>query len=681
MNENVDLLHILTVDDDPEAMREVEAALNDRDARFHFADTSNAINRLLASEDFNLALIHLHDGSESLLEPLVHELRSHQPPLPLIALTDASAEAVRAAARWGVHGCVAINDGRGVVRIVGERLDLLRRDREKTRALEQTVDLRERYNLLLETSSEAIAYLHAGLHIYANPSYLKCFGYRNFDELEGMSILDMLSSEDSSVDLKQLLKSLWKGQLPEGALPLTARAADGSAFAAEVEFAPAHFDGEACTQILVRERKSTSDAAIQAELEQMRSHDMLTGLLNRQAFINTLSTELGAPPEDRMLAILLTSLDDFQLLQENIGTTATDLLVRQTASVFAELVDEAMAPARLSDHVLALRVWCSERSDAEALATRLVETFSGRVLEIRDRSPSVTASVGMAISRTHQYTTDELLTQAETALREAQRAGGNSYLRYRPRTSGLGEQESRQWAERLRYALNNEDFRLVRLPITSMDEEDFLISEFETRLRVEGSDEIILPDMFRPAATKAGLAVELDRHLIGQLLQWQQDHPEQIELRLIPLSGESVGDDEFIQWLQHLIDEDQLDGRKLIIGLHETEIQDKMRELQRMARRFGARGVRFALLDVIPEQTRLALLLKNLQFDFIKLGGNLTPALTNNESARRKLEELTRTAEEHSVRVIAPPVDSTTELAALWNFGVTMVEGDFVGDD
>ncbi|HKL53575.1 MAG TPA: EAL domain-containing protein [Wenzhouxiangellaceae bacterium] len=681
MTEVVDPLNVLAVDDDPGTVREIESLLGDSRLRFHFADTSNAFSRILEAESVDLAVVHVHSGSEPLLDPLSRQLRSSEPPISLIAMVSPDAEAALAASHLGVNGCVRIDDQRSVARVIHERVALIRENRSQREALRQSSDIHERYNLLLESSREAIAYLHEGLHIYANPSYLDLFGYADFEELEGFSILDLLSAGKGAADLKQLLKSLSRGDLPEEALELKAHRADGEEFIASVEFAPARYDGEACTQIMIRERVEAGDnAELQQEIEKLRSHDILTGLLNRQAFIRQLQDELASPPAGRHMAVLLVALDEHSKLQEKIGAAATDLLIRQTAEAFCEAIDDQMLPARLSDHILAARIWFEERSDAESLATRIIETFSGRILEIRDKSPTVTASVGLAVGGNQLFSADELLAQSESALREAQRTGGNSYVRYRPSTDPADAGDAAQWTERLRHALNNEEFRLVRLPITSMEDDDFLISEFESRMRVDGSDEIIMPATFRPAAVQSGLAIELDRDLIQNLIRWLGNHPEEREPMLVPLSGQSLADDEFILELQNLVDDDTLDGRRLILGFQETEVRESVREFQRLIRRLGARGVRFALLDVTPD-AKVDLVLKNVDIDFLKLGGDVSAALRNNEVARLALEALATAASDQEIQVIAPQVENTTDLATLWQLGIKLVQDDFVRDE
>ncbi|MDT8450021.1 MAG: EAL domain-containing protein [Wenzhouxiangellaceae bacterium] len=683
MPEGAATLNLLAVDDDAATMREVETLLSDPDLRFHFADTTNAFTRTLDAEPVDLGIIHVHSGSVPLLDPLTKALRNRE--VALIALVDPDPDSAAAAAAAGVDGCARVDDPLGAGRIIGRHLRQIRESRAQGEALRQVRDIHERYNLLLESSSEAIAYLHEGLHIYANPSYLELFGYPAFEDLEGFSILDLLTPTDNGPDLKRLLKSLARGDLPDEPVELGAVRADGSEFRAVAEFAPARFEGERCTQIMIHERlqAAAGSAELEQEIEKLRSHDLLTGLHNRQAFIQTLHDELENADDARHTAVLLASLDDYAGLQGKVGAAATDLLIRQAADIFGEVIDESMLPARLSDYILAARLRFDDRSEVEKLATRLVDNFSGRVLEIHDKSPSITASVGLAISGSQRFSADELLVQAESALREAQRTGGNSYMRYRPAAGAHDSGETEQWTEQLRHALNNQDFRLVRLPITSMEDDEFLINEFETRLRLEGSEEIITPATFQPAAIAAELASEVDRDLVGQVIEWRSANPADGEAAsmLVPLSAQSLTDNAFIEWLQQAIDDGRLDGRALILGFREPEVRDSVRELQRAISRFGARGVRFALLGVEPEAARVDLLLKNIDINFLKLDGEITAALRHEGLAREALAGLAEAANEREVRVIAPQVENTSDLAALWQFGITLVQDDFVRDE
>lgn len=679
MTENKHLVNLLAVDDGPESVREIEEVLENRSLRMHFADTPNAFGRILEDQPIDLGLIHIHDGSQALLDPLVRLLRGHQPPIPLFAVVDPQPGSALAAAAAGVCGCVRVDDMRGVARVLGERVRMMAENRQQAEQLLRTHDIQERYNLLLESSSEAIAYLHQGLHIYANPSYIKLFGYGNFDELEGFSILDLLSPGKSGVDIKQLLKSLARGELPDDALELKAHRADRESFHARAEFAPAHYDGESCTQILIREVvEAANNVELKRELEKLRTHDLLTGLLNRQSFIAGLNEVINQADENTNIAIVLVTLDHLHELQRKVGSAATDLLIQQFAAKFVELTKESMMPARLSDYVLAARLLFNQRSEAEQLATRLVEGFSGRILEVGNKSPTVTASVGLALDSSSMFNADELLGQAESALREAERSGGNSYLRYRPGASNGGESDDGEgMLDQVRYALGDRKFRLIQVPITSMEDDDFMLHEFETRMRIEGSDEIVMASAFRDVASNAGLSAQIDRQMLDSLEEWLKKHPDDRHELIIPLSYQSFDDREVMDKIQKLLDQGALDERRLVLGFYLDEVAEHLRELQRLTNRFAVRGVRFALLNAVPDP-RIEMILKNVLVQFIKLGGDITSALRNDEQGRKALEELAARAARRDIRVIAPPVEATTDLATLWQFGITLVQGDFV---
>ncbi|MFC1368629.1 MAG: PAS domain S-box protein [gamma proteobacterium symbiont of Phacoides pectinatus] len=69
-----------------------------------------------------------------------------------------------------------------------------RRELERTKC--KLSESETRCTTLIESSQDAIAYIHAGMHVHANPTYLEMFGYMDLEEIEGMPILDMISKEE-----------------------------------------------------------------------------------------------------------------------------------------------------------------------------------------------------------------------------------------------------------------------------------------------------------------------------------------------------------------------------------------------------------------------------------------------------------------------------------------------------
>ena len=535
-------IRILTVTDDPSAPRQLQQMLgHGAGVRTLFADTGNAVSRTFESEHVDMVMINVDSADLQLFEASVRAAREQDRYVPVVAMIDEEdSEAALAVATVGVEGFVSEAGMRQLKRLALSQVESLRARKDAEQALRSLADIEDRYTLLLDSSSEAIAYIHEGLHIYANRAYLELFGFETFEELEGLSMLDLLSPSDEVPDLKQVLKEIARDDLPDNELQLNAHRQDGSAFTASVDFSPARYGGEYCAQMLVREKVSQADPELEEELRKLKTSDLLTGMLNAPAFIDLLNQTVDGRADSAGLSVLVLSLDNHNDLLDKVGVGATDDLVRGTAELFREIVGENHTMARLRDHAFALIADSADRAEAEKIASDIVENCSGRIIDVRDNSLTVSTSVGLAIAGSELPHPEGLIEQAESALAEALRAGGNGFVRYRPRVSAEGDEDDAAWAERLRHALDHDEFGLVTSPITSMEDDEFLISEVETRLRPEDSDEVVLPSVYIHIASRVGLAAKLDADMMDRLQALAGERSDDSGQWLVPLSLETL---------------------------------------------------------------------------------------------------------------------------------------------
>jgi len=676
-------IRILVVTDDPSAPRELLQMLGEgAGVKTLFADTSNAVSRTFESEAVDLILIQVDPDDLGLLDAVARVAREQSDSVPILAVIKADdGRAAVAAGSIGVEGLVFATNTRQMKRLALFLVESVRARRDARVAVRRLEEIEDRYTLLLDSSSEAIAYLHEGLHIYANPAYLELFNYESFEELEGLSMLDLLSSSDDGTDLKKVLKALAKDEIPDDAMVLNAHRQDGTDFEATVSFSPARYGGEYCAQMLVRERLMNADPELAAELEKLKTSDMLTGLLNRQAFLEQIRHHADNRENKSGLAVLLISLDKHEQLQSKLGLGATDALIKQSAELFSEASGDSLAMARISDHTFGLLVDTKTKEDAERLAARMIEHCSGRIIDVRDISLTVSASVGLSIAGTDLDDTDPLLAQADSALSEALRAGGNGFVRYRPRVSGDADEDDTAWAERLHHALDNDEFRLVTSPITSMEDDAFLINEVETRLRSEDSEEVIMPSVYLPVASRLDIAAKLDEDMLRRLVALLgEKEPADDHYWLVPLCLDTMNDQSVLGKISNTFKANHLDPARIIWGLREPEVREKLRRAQGFIEHLRPEGCRFALCDVAPDASYEPLV-RHLEIDFIRLAPEMIENLSGNDDLRQKLAEIVGCADEHQVRVIAPKVEHTGDLATLWQFGITLVQGDFVREE
>ncbi len=676
-------IKLLIASDDPGAPQEIKDLLGEESGvRTVYADTGNAVGRAFEEDHIDLALVHAMPGDSSLLDTTCRLVREQAEPVPIVAMIDPEDHpSAMSLAAHGVEGFVLSDRPRHLKRLLNQMIEFLRSHQQAGLALKQLEEIEDRYTLLLDSSSEAIAYLHEGLHVYANKSYLEQFGFESFHDLEGLSMLDLLSPDKDGPNLKKVLKALARNEIPDEAMALQAHRQNGETFSASVSFSPARYNGESCAQMLVREEITQADPALEAELKKLRTQDLLTGLLNSQAFMEELQLMGDSEHEEGQNLVLLFSLDEHAKLQEKLGVSATDALIRQTAALFRQAVGEDQVLARLRDHTFALAAPGVEKEHAERLARSIVDHCSGHMLEVRDTSLTVTASVGLALGGTEHIGAEQLVNHAESALSEALRAGGNGFVRYRPRVSESEDEDDSAWVARLHHALEHDEFRLVSLPITSMEDDDFLINEVETRLRAEESDEVMLPSVYLAAADRVGMAAKLDRDMLNRLVNVNAQNDHASSTWLVPLSLGTITDDAATKWLSDLLAHGKLDASRLILAFREPEIREKLKPAQNFIANLKQAGCRFALCDVGPEASSISPILKHLELDYLRLDTEMTINLSANEELRSALEDITREAARHDIQVIASRVENAGDLASLWQLGITLVQGDFIREE
>ncbi|RFF31906.1 EAL domain-containing response regulator [Wenzhouxiangella sediminis] len=675
-------IRILTVTDDPSAPRQLQQMLgDDAGVRTLFADTGNAVSRTFESERVDMVVVKVDSADLPLFESSVRAAREQDRFVPVLAMIEEEdTSSAMAVAAVGVEGFVNQAGLRQLKRLALSQVESLRARKDADQALKSLADIEDRYTLLLDSSSEAIAYIHEGLHIYANRAYLELFDFESFEDLEGLSMLDLLSASDEVPDLKQVLKAIARDELPDEPLQLNAHRQDGSAFTASVDFSPARYGGEYCAQMLVREKVAGSDPELEEELRKLKTSDLLTGMLNAPAFIDLLNQTVDGRADTAGLSVLALSLDNHDELLDKVGVGATDDLVSGTGDLFRDVVGKDYTMARLRDHTFALIADCDDRAQAEKLASDIVENCSGRIIDVRDNSLTVSVGVGLAIAGSELPHPEALIEQAESALAEALRAGGNGFVRYRPRVSAEGDEDDAAWAERLRHALDHDEFGLVTSPITSMEDDEFLISEVETRLRPEDSDEVVLPSVYMHIASRVGLAPKVDADMMDRLQALANERNDENGQWLVPLSLETITDEQSALDLFKRLGDPSLDPKRMIFGFREPEIREKLRPVQSFIERFRESGCRFALCDVGPEAPAESLL-RHLSVDFLRLAPEMIQDLSGNDALRQKLSTLVAHAREHDTRIIAPKVENTGDLATLWQFGIILVQGEFVREE
>ena len=533
-------------------------------------------------------------------------------------------------------------------------------------------ELEHRYNLLLESSRDAIAYIHEGLHVYANRAYLETLHLESADDTMALSLLELIKPKTEGTDMKALLKGLSKGQLPEAAIEVRVNRPDGSEFDADLVFSPARFDGEDCTQMMMQRKDAASELA--SELERMRVTDPVTHMANRKAFSDAVDRCIATDKHDAMAAVLYLEPDGLEALQSDLSAASMDEFIADIAKVIRQNLDEDDTPARISEGGFAILVHRPSVADMETLAGNILKACRSHMVEIGERAFSITCSIGVCNIGRLATEAGEIIAHARQVHAEAAESGDRFEV-YRPQLTAVETLDGEQsWIDRINQALGNQDLYTVQQSIVDLDGEGDQLVENIPFLRGEDGDHSSAA--FQQIAERNDLAGAIDRHIIPGLLRTFVDSSER---QIINLSSNSILDYSFPGWLAEQMREACIDGKRIILQIAASAAHTNLRPAQRLMKEMEPMGCKLSVCQFDADR-RTRQLLEHLDASYVKLHHSLTDNLISDSKKQDAIRQIVEAADPRGVAVIADEVADTSSLAVLWQCGVKLIAGAFLSE-
>ena len=597
--------------------------------------------------------------------------------IPVIVLADAITETDLLADQAAGARAVALRGRPDHV------LTVLRREwadldaRRSQRRLEgQMRETERRCDALISSSRDPIAYIHEGMHIRANDAYLEMFGFESFDDVEGLSLLDLVGPQYVS-DFKALLKKLSKGEPPPPRFELEARSLDGDSFPATLEFATATYEGEPCVQVVFR-RREEFDPELAREVEDLRQRDMVTGLLNRPTFLRELETAVAAVARgEDQYGLLLVEPDHYQRLLTDIGIDSADDLAAALAARLSEKLDDSCIAARFGERTFAVLLRGNHAHTA-ALAEKLRAAYASHVFNVGERSASVTASLGGVQIGEKIASVGPVLTRATDCLQAATNLGGNRFEIFDPGAVDRAEEERVQnWIQRLREALQDDSFRLHYQPVVSLQAEPGEV--YEALLRLESNGEIVQPQSFIGIAEDNGLLDAIDRWVVNRAIEVlaerkRNGHDTRMVVKVSPAS---FADNRLLDLIARQLAAHDVAGDRLWLQTPEAKVFTHLRQAQAFQTAAAKLGCHVGLehfgagLDSFQ-------LLSHFQPTFLKIDRVFSEDLGRNAEHQQKIREIAERAQALGIVTVAEHVQDAATMAFLFTANVDYVEGNFL---
>ncbi len=646
---------------------------------FRNAGQATRVHRLTSSDDLAEALKQTWDllinapQSEN-LDPseAISAIRRQAKDIPILQLTAGNdAEAITEALMLGAQDALPQGEDEWLLLVANRELANLEERRARRSAEVALREAEKRCQLLLDSSVDAIAYVHDGMHIYANRAYLELFGYDDVEDLEGMPMIDLISSADQS-RFKTFLKNY---QSMEGSAELACGGvrADGDTLKTRMHFSPAAYDGEPCIQVVIR---AENDSAELQKLREISSQDPVTGLLNRNSFLEVLDTAVErAVNASQPASLAYIRVDRFAALQADIGLTDSDQLLNQLATLLRGHFPGEAQLARFADDVFAVLQPGVIPQQAEPELRKLLTKVEGQLLDVGGRTVQTTLSIGVA-------GLDEKTAKAQDAIERAHRCAdelsdGNALKLYNPADELAAAANRGDIVAMLKQALESNSFRLLFQPIISLRGDSF--EHYEVLLRLLDPQGVeVPPNEFLSTAADAGLAAKIDRWVILNSIKLLAEHRAKgHRTRLfLHLSAASIQDPSLLPWLGVVLKASRLPGDSLAFEFGEADAVAYLKPAKALAQGLNGLGCRTALAQfgcvLNPFNT-----LKHLDAEFIKVDGSYTQDLTRQEN-QEALKALLAELHEQQKQSIVPFVESATVLATLWQAGVSYIQGHYL---
>jgi diguanylate cyclase (GGDEF)-like protein/PAS domain S-box-containing protein len=596
--------------------------------------------------------------------------------VPVIATATSTDEgAVIDALRTGARDLVGKAQPDHLQLVVGRELEFIRAQHTLRRNDAMIRESRKRCQALLESSRDAITYVHEGMHVYANRAYLELFGYSEFSELEGTPIMDMVAPGDHA-KFKEFLRRHAKGDEAPDTLELSGLLPDGNTFDAAMNLAPATIDGEPCTQIIIRSRLDQEE--LEKKIRQLSMKDIVTGLYNRQYLMDALNEAVSRTGDTRS-TLLHIVLDDFKGIKERVGVAGSDLVMGDVARLLEGRVGEHDVLARFGDNAFALITPEPDPAAVRRLADGLRTAIVDHISEVGTISIATTCSIGIAAVTEEVTGAQDILVQADFACEKAQSAGGNRVEIFNPAVEqGSAKDRQRQWVERIRTALEKDRFRLVYQPIVSLHGDANEMYEVLLRMLSEDGGELV-PSAFLAPTEQAGLMADVDRWVFGHAIDvLAQRLQSGIHTRFfIKLSAASITGGGLVEWLSEALKERRLPGDAVVLEIAESVAFTYLKQAKALVKQTGELHCGLAL-EHFGSGLNSFNLVKHLPADYLKIDGTFMRDLAENQETQDTVKSLTDMAHSMGKLTIAEWVEDAGTLAVLWQCGVNYIQGYFL---
>jgi diguanylate cyclase (GGDEF)-like protein/PAS domain S-box-containing protein len=415
-------------------------------------------------------------------------------------------------------------------------------------------------------------------------------------------------------------------------------------------------------------------------LVHLATHDPLTDLPNRALLRDRLTQAIiHARQQEAIIATLFVDLDQFKLINENLGHDAGDELIQIIAARLSALVREGDTVVRFGGDAFAIILSELEtQEDAEVLIKDIMQGIKSPV-EIGKQQMSMTCTVGASLFPRDALDMESLVKCAEIAMHEAKMLGGNNYRFFRRgMDSGLSKKMLLRGS--LQGALERGEFVLHYQPVFDLHNGNLVAAEALLRWQ-RANQTFVPPTEFIPIAEETGLIEPIGEWVMatvcGQAYAWQKAQLPKLRVA-VNLSARQLDMSDLADMVEIVLADCRLEPQYLDLELTESLIMQNPEKAITTFIRIKEMGIGLSIDDFGTGYSSLSHL-KRFPLDRVKIDRSFVRELHNDPDD--KVIALTIISMAHNLRlkVVAEGVENDAQLHFLHEHGCDEVQGFYCG--
>jgi len=414
----------------------------------------------------------------------------------------------------------------------------------------------------------------------------------------------------------------------------------------------------------------------QRQLVHLANHDALTGLPNRALLYESLREALQCADADHLtVSVLLLDIDYFKNVNDTLGHTVGDALLREFAARLAKCVRPGDTVGRLGGDEFAVVVLTPTNAHgAIDVANRIRNALQSPIV-LEGQNLLVTTSIGIASYPADAQDLGTLIRCADAAMYEAKASGRNAFRCYTTEMNTRATEKS-DVESALQFAQGRDEFVMYYQPKMHIDSGKWTGVEALLRWNRPGHG-FVLPGLFIPALEDTGLIVPVGAWAIDmacqQIREWEMSGLGQVSIA-VNVSSKQVHEEQFVSQVANSLREHGIDPRLLEFEITESTLMAHGDATDIALRKLKDLGISISIDDFGTGYSSLAYL-KRFPVDTLKIDIAFIRDVTTNADDAAITIAIINMAHSLRLKVIAEGVETQEQLEFLRMHGCDDIQG------